>query len=105
MTPGRKPKEYDDETVYRVLRDAALGDGKLTEILRRHRVPVRTYYNWRGKFGHLDAETIRRMRAIEAECESLREELARARKEAAHLRELLGKPWRRSPPGGPPSNT
>ncbi len=98
-------RTYTDETIFRVLSDTALRSGRLGEILRRHDVPQRTYYNWVERYGSLDLRTLRLLRRYEADCERLGLETAALRRENELLRRLLGKPWRRLPPGGQPSAT
>ena len=100
-----KERTYTDEVIFSVLVEAGGRRGALREVLTRHRVPYRTYYHWRRRYGSLDVRTIAALRVFENECSQLKERTLLLERENGLLRHLLGKPWRRLPPGGQPSDT
>ena len=94
---------HEDVLVARVLREAS-GEEPVAAVLARHGVPLRTYQHWIRKFGKLDGVTIRRMREAESRIEELERSQRALERDLELLRDAMGKPWRRWPPGGPPSN-
>ena len=94
---------HDDDLIATVLREAS-GAEPVARVLARHDVPLRTYQHWVRKFGKLDAVTIRRLRETESRIEELERSLRALERDLALVRDAMGKPWRRWPSGGPPSN-
>ncbi len=100
--PSRKP--HPDDVIALVLRETARAPDQVARILEAHGVPLRTYQHWVRRFGHLDGTTIRTIRELEGRGDELRREIELQAKDLAVLQEALGKPWRRSPSGGRPSD-
>ena len=94
---------HEDDLIATVLREAA-GREPVAAILARHGVPLRTYQHWARKLGKLDGATIRRMRESESRIEELERSLRALERDLVLLRDAMGKPWRRWPPGEPPSD-
>lgn len=94
---------HEDTQIAQVLREASCAE-PVAQVLARHGVPLRTYQHWVRKFGKLDAATIRRLREAESRIEDLERSLRELERDLALVRDAMGKPWRRWPSGGPPSN-
>lgn len=88
-----------------VLEAVERGDAPLKDVLDRHGVPQRTYHNWRRRYPANGGDALDTIHALEQEIRSLRRENMQLKEALALQRELLGKPWRRPPPGGRPSDT
>jgi hypothetical protein len=102
MKPG---KSHDEGLIARLLREVHEPGADREKLLAREEVPLRTYHRWVKRFGRLDGDTIRRIVALENECATMERRMRQLEREMEVLRTVVGKPWRRRPPGGPPSVT
>lgn len=100
--PGRKP--HSDDVIALVLRESARAPDRIGEILETHQVPLRTYQHWVRRFGKFDEATIRTIRELELRHDEAKRQLDLLSRDLKTLQEALGKPWRRSPSGGRPSD-
>ena len=96
-------KKYGDAEIARLLREIGGTGRNIAAELKRQGVPRRTYYNWVQRFGSGDHTTLQRLKQLEREAKLASKRLTQLERENKLLHELLGKPWRRSPPGGRPS--
>jgi len=94
---------HDDDLVATVLHEAS-GAEPIGQVLARHGIPLRTYQHWVRKFGRLDGASIHRIREADSRIEELERSRRALERELALLRDAMGKPWRRWPPGEPPSS-
>jgi hypothetical protein len=98
-------KPHDEETIARLLRDIQSPGSNRTTLLDAAGVPLRTYHRWVRRFGRLDGDTIRNIIRLENERANMERRVRQLESEMELLKEVVGKPWRRRPPGGPPSVT
>ena len=105
MTHLKPGKSHDEELIAQVLRETRLSGTDREKCLENSGVPLRTYHRWVKRFGRLDGETIRRIVALENERAAMERRMRQLEQEMAALRTVVGKPWQRRPPGGPPSDT
>lgn len=105
MTHLKPGKSHDEELIARVLRDTQQSGTDREKCLENSGVPLRTYHRWVKRFGRLDGETIRRIVALENERAAMDRRMRQLEREMEVLRTVVGKPWQRRPPGGPPSDT
>lgn len=87
-----KRKRFTEEQIIGILREQEAG-AKTADICRRHGIAEATFYNWKAKFGGMDASDAKRLRALEDENGKLKRLLADAMLDASALRELLQKKW------------
>jgi hypothetical protein len=105
MTRLQPGKSHDEALIARLLREVHEPGADREQLLARAGVPLRTYHRWVKRFGRLDGDTIRRIVALENECSSMDRRGRQLEREMEILRTVVGKPWQRRPPGGPPSVT
>jgi putative transposase len=87
-----KKKRFTEEQIIGILREQEAG-AKVADLARKYAVSEATLYNWKAKFGGMDASEAKRLKALEDENAKLKKLLADQMLEAAALRELLGKKW------------
>ena len=75
-----------------MLREHEAG-AKTGDLARKHGVSEATLYNWKAKFGGMDASEARRLKQLEDENAKLKKLLAEQMLDVAALRELLSKKW------------
>jgi putative transposase len=75
-----------------VLKEHELG-AKTADLCRKHGISEATFYNWKSKFGGMDASEAKRLKALESENAKLKKLLADAMLDNAALKDLLSKKW------------
>jgi putative transposase len=65
----------------------------LAELLRQHGVSRNTYYRWKAKFGGLEVDEARRLRALEDENRRLKKLVADLTLDIDALRSIVKKKW------------
>ena len=87
-----KRMTISEEQIIGVLKEAEAG-AKTADLARRHGVSEATIYNWKSKYGGLEASEARRLKALESESENakLKRLLADAMLDEAALKDLLAK--------------
>ena len=63
----------------------------MTDICREHGISSATYYQWKSKYGGLEASDLKRLRDMEAENAKLKKMYAELALENAAIKDLLGK--------------
>ena len=87
-----KRKRFTEDQIIAVLREQEAG-AKTGDLARRHGISEATLYNWKAKYGGMDASEAKRLKALEDENAKLKKLLADQMLEASALRELLSKKW------------
>ena len=105
MTHLKPGKSHDEELIAHVLHAAQRAGVDREQLLEENGVPLRTYHRWVKRFGRLDGDTIRRIVALENERAGMDRRVRQLEHEMETMKVLMGKPWRRRPPGGPQSDT
>lgn len=85
-----KRTRFTDEQTIGVLKEAEAG-AKTADLAPRHGVSEATIYNWKAKYGGLEASEARRLRVLESENAKLKRLLADAMLDQAALKDLLAK--------------
>ena len=85
-----KGKRHTTEERIRILRKAEGGKGA-QEICREHGISPSTYYQWKSKYGGLDASELKRIKELEAENAELKRMYAETSLERDALKKLLAK--------------
>ena len=83
----RKSK-FSESQIVSFLKEAEAGR-KVSEICREHGVSTATFYQWRSKYGGMDASLMKRMKELEAENARLKKMYAEERIKAEIRREAL----------------
>lgn len=87
----RKSK-FSDEDVIGILKEAEAG-AAVTEVCRRHGISGHTFYRWRSKYGGLEVNEARRLKAIEDENRELKQMVADQGLQIRALKAALAKKW------------
>lgn len=87
-----RKSQFTDEQIIRALREVDAG-AKPADVCRRLGVTDKTFYRWRSKFGGLDVNEAKRLRALEDENARLKKLLAEHVLDNAALRAVLEKKW------------
>ena len=83
-----KKKRFTEEQIIGILREQEAG-ARVADLARKYAVSDATLYNWRAKFGGMDASEAKRLKALEDENAKLKKLLADQMLEAAALRHGL----------------
>lgn len=83
---------FSEEQIIGILKESEAG-ARTSEVCRRHGISEQTFYRWKAKYGGLEVNEARRLRALEAENRKLKQLLAEAALDKAALKELLSKKW------------
>ncbi len=86
-----KKTRYSDEQIVRILREA--DKDSVAEVAKRHGVSEATIYVWRKKFGSMETDEVKRLKALEAENARLRKLLVDRELEIDVMKEINSKKW------------
>lgn len=86
-----KKTRYSDEQIVRILREA--DRDSVAEVAKRHGVSETTIYVWRKKFGSMETDEVKRLKALEAENARLRKLLVDRELEIDVMKEINSKKW------------
>ena len=85
-----KRSRFSEEQIIGILKEHQAGLSA-AELCRRHGISDATFYNWRSKYGGMEASEAKRLKALEDENGRLKKLLAESMLDVATLKELLGK--------------
>lgn len=87
-----KRSRFTPEQITAIL--AQVEGGKtVAEVVREHGIAEKTYYNWKAKFGGMQASEAKRLRELEEENRRLKHIVANQAVDITVLKDLLGKKW------------
>ena len=66
-----KKSRFTESQIVSILKEADAGL-KVSDICRKHGISDATYYNWKSKYGGMNASELRRMKEVEAELSQLK---------------------------------
>lgn len=84
-------KRYSEEQIIAILKEAAAGNARVGEVIRRHGVSPQTYYAWKAKYGGMEVSEARRLKQLEEENRRLKRLVAQQAMDIQVLKEILGK--------------
>lgn len=87
-----KRSKHTEHQILKVLEEGKSGV-PIPDLCRQHGVSVATYYNWRSRYGGMDASMISRLKELEVENHRLKKMYAESKMDAEILREALTKKW------------
>lgn len=85
-----KKSRFTETQIVAVLKEVDSGM-KVSEVCRKHGISEATYYNWKSKYGGLDASELKRIRELEAENAKLKRMYAEMAMVNDALKELIEK--------------
>ena len=85
-----KNSRFTENQIVSILKEADAG-AKVKEICRRHGISDATFYNWKSKYGGMQASDLKRLKETEAELSKLKRMYADLSMENDALKELIEK--------------
>jgi len=87
-----KKSRYSDSQVLAILKQAEAGT-PVPALFREHGMSSVAFYNWRAKYGGMDASLMARLKELEDENRRLEKMYAEERLKAEVVQEALGEKW------------
>jgi putative transposase len=85
-----KRTRFSETQIVTILKQADAGL-KVKDLCREHGISEATYYNWKAKYGGLDASDLKRLKEIEGELSKLKRMYADLALENRALKDLIEK--------------
>jgi len=85
-----KKSRFTETQIVSILKEADAGI-KVDDICRKHNISNATYYNWKSKYGGMEASDIKRLKELEAENSELKKMYAELSLENKALKGLFAK--------------
>ena len=86
-------KQHTAEEIVTILREADVDTESIADFCRRKGIAEATLYRWRQKYGNLQVDEAKRLKALETENAKLKKLLAEALLANEGLKEVLAKKW------------
>jgi len=83
-----KRSKFSEQQILGVLKEADAG-ASVKDLCRRHGISAATFYQWKSKYGGLQASDLKRMRELESENARLKQLYAETALENKALKELI----------------
>jgi len=85
-----KRTRFSEAQIVSILKEADAGVA-VKEICRKHGISDATYYNWRSRYGGMEASDLKRMKELERELSQFKRMYAELALENRALKELIEK--------------
>ncbi len=85
-----KRGRFTETQIVSILKEADAGS-KVKDICRRHSISDATYYNWKSKYGGMQASDLKRLKETEAELSQYKKMYAELARENYALKDLIEK--------------
>ena len=85
-----KKSRFTETQIVSILKEADAGI-PVKDICRKHGISEPTYYNWKSKYGGMEASDLKRMKEMEAELSRLKRMYADLALENHALKDLIEK--------------
>jgi len=87
-----RKSQYNEEQIIGILREAE-GDTPVKAVCAKHNISDATFYKWRSKYGGLEVNEARRLRALADENGRLKRLVADQAVQIQILKEVNSKKW------------
>jgi putative transposase len=87
-----KKSRYKEEQIIAVLKEVDAG-AKLQDVVRRLGVSEQTYYRWKAKYGGMEVNDAKKLRALEDENRRLKTMVADQALDIQMLKAVVAKKW------------
>ena len=87
-----KKSKFSESQIFGILKEVEAGR-TVAEICREHGISSATYYQWKSKYGGMEASDLKRLRELEDENNRLKKMYAEERLKAEILKEAMAKKW------------
>ena len=85
-----KKSRFTETQIVSILKEVEAGL-KVEQVCRNHGISSATYYNWKSKYGGMEASDIKRLKALEEENNRLKKMYANLSLEHGAVKELIVK--------------
>ena len=85
-----KKSRFTESQIVSILKEADAGL-KVSDICRKHGISDATYYNWKSKYGGMNASELKRLKEMEAELSQLKRMYADLALENRAMKDLIEK--------------
>jgi putative transposase len=85
-----KRGRFTETQIVSILKEADAG-GRVKDICRQHGISDATYYNWKSKYGGMQASDLKRLKETEAELSQYKKMYAELARENYALKDLIEK--------------
>ncbi len=85
-----KNSRFTESQIISILKEADAGN-KVKDICRRHGISDATYYNWKSKYGGMQASDLKRLKETDAELSQYKKMYAELARENYALKDLIEK--------------
>lgn len=85
-----KKTRFSETQIVAILKEADAGM-KVADICRKHGISDATYYNWKSKYGGMEASDLKRMKELEVELSQYKRMYAELARENDAMRSLIEK--------------
>ena len=85
-------KRHTEEQIIRILKQAESGI-PVADVLREHNISQGTFYRWKAKFGGMDINEAKRLKALEEENARLKRLVAEQALDIQILKDVNSKKW------------
>jgi putative transposase len=83
--------KYSIDKIIQILAEASLPGYSMSSVCRKYNVSQSTFYKWKSKYGGMNADEAKRLKAVEEENRMLKQILADKELEIQVLREFVKK--------------
>ena len=87
-----KQRRFSEEHIINILKQNEAGTA-VTQLCRDNGISESTFYKWKSKYGGMEVNEAKRLRALEEENARLKRLLAEAMLDNAALKDVLSKNW------------
>ncbi len=87
-----KQGRFSEEQIIGILKQNEAG-APVAQLCREHGISESTLYKWKSKYGGLEVNEAKRLRALEEENSKLKKLLAESHLDIAALKDVLSKKW------------
>jgi putative transposase len=86
-------KNWTQEQIITLLREAESGHSSITELCRLRGISQNTFYKWRSQYGGMNVDEAKRLKELEKENAQLKKLVADLSLDKLALEEVLSKKW------------